>query len=86
VNTTAVQLTPERAARIVVDSHPDFRDASPSAREVMAYSLVNGSADSAARFAKEARNAAHPDAGGTAAAFTTLSAAADVLAHHRSTR
>jgi len=83
VNTTAVQLSPERAARILVDAHPDFRGASPYTREAMARALLDGLADESMQFARVARNAAHPDAGGSTAAFTTLSAALDVLAQHR---
>lgn len=79
VNTTAVTLTPERAARIVVDAHPG--GAMLGGGDGAAALLLSGQLDVVARFVREAKIAA---AGSDAAA--TVNAAADVLLRHRGLR
>jgi hypothetical protein len=84
VNTTAVVLTPERAARLLVDAHPSARGRTPMDRELFAHVLIATGTNvaHALQFADEARVAAHPDRGGSAAAFTTVTEARRVVYRH----
>lgn len=82
VNTTALQLTPERAARIVADAHPSSGARTVADRELMAHAIRTGNPESSLRFADEAWHAAHPDRGGSSALFTTITEARRVLYRH----
>jgi hypothetical protein len=86
VNTTAVQLSPERAARILVDAHPSAEANGPHIRAALAASLLTMPSDQAGAFAREARAAAHPDRGGSADAFATVNAAYDVISRYHVNR
>lgn len=79
VNTGALQLSPERAARILVDAHPDMQGAGQWFRDNIAKALPTMPAAELLAFVRLVRNAVHPDAGGSAGLFATVNAAADVL-------
>lgn len=85
VNTTSIQLSPERAAKVLVEAHPEFREKTPMVQAAVAGGLLTMVASEAVAFAREARNAAHPDAGkgGTDQMFAAVNAAFEVFARLR---
>ncbi len=83
VNTVALTLSPERAARILAEAHPKHVAGADTATEIVARTLLNRSAtEIAIAFAREARAAAHPDSGNTLGTFPAVDEAYRVLLRH----
>ncbi|MCC7053997.1 MAG: hypothetical protein IT355_12105 [Gemmatimonadaceae bacterium] len=86
VNTQALALSPERAARILVEAHPTMgASAGGMGIAVLAQAMLDRSASAGMlTLAQESRAAAHPDKGGADGLFATVNAAFEVLqAYHR---
>ncbi len=83
VNTTALTLSPERAARILVEAHPQHAGGTSGTADVLVRALLDPTATEVAiAFARESRAAAHPDSGNTLGTFPAVDEAYRVLLRH----
>ncbi|HYW51667.1 MAG TPA: hypothetical protein VE861_13725 [Gemmatimonadaceae bacterium] len=86
INTQALALSPERAARILVEAHPTMgASAGGMGIEILAKAMLDRTASAGMmKLAHESRSHAHPDRSGNDGLFATVNAAFDVLkAYHR---
>jgi hypothetical protein len=86
VNTQALALSPERAARILVEAHPTMgASAGGMGIEVLAKAMLDRSVSAGMmKLAQESRMHAHPDKGGSDGLFATVNAAFEILqSYHR---
>lgn len=85
INTQALALSPERAARILVESHPTMGGSNAVGVDVLARAMLDRDASaSMMTLAHESRSHAHPDRSGNDGLFATVNAAFQVLQrYHR---
>lgn len=88
VNTQALALPPERAARILVETHPTMgASAGGMGIDVLAKAMLDRDASaSMMKLAHESRSHAHPDRSGNDGLFATVNAAFEVLKAYHSGR
>lgn len=80
VNTAALTLSPERAARVLVEAHPKHLGHPTASAELFVRTLLDRTATEVAiAFARESRAAAHPDSGNTLGTFPAVDEAYRVL-------
>lgn len=87
VNTQALALSPDRAARILVEAHPTMgASAGGMGIDILAKAMLDREAGvGMMKLAQESRSHAHPDRSGNDGLFATVNAAFEVLkAYHRS--
>lgn len=86
VNTQALALSPERAARILVEAHPTMGGSNAVGVDVLAKAMLDRDAsEGMMKLAHESRSHAHPDRSGNDGLFATVNAAFETLkAYHRS--